>query len=131
MKNFYVYILCSQKNGTLYIGVTSNLDRRIRTHKAGQVRGFTQKYGVCHLIYFECAASAFSGACSGVSELKNIKFPTHRGFPDACVGEPQVYESVTVAIRREKQLKKWNRSWKIKLIEKANPTWRDLFDSQE
>ena len=69
MKNFYVYILCSQKNGTLYIGVTGNLDSRIRTHKAGAVPGFTQKYGVCHLVYFEA------------------------------------YESITVAIRREKHLK--------------------------
>ena len=95
MKNFYVYILCSKKNGTLYIGVTGNLDSRIRTHKAGTVSGFTEKHGVCHLVYFE------------------------------------TYESITVAIRREKQLKKWNRSWKIRLIEKTNPTWRDLFDSQE
>jgi len=95
MKNYYVYILCSSKNGTLYIGVTGNLDRRVKNHKTGLVRGFTQKYGVCRLVYFE------------------------------------TFESITVAIHREKQLKNWKRSWKIDLIEKMNPTWRDLFDLQE
>jgi len=70
------------KNGTLYIGVTGNLDRRVKNHKAGLVRGFTQKYSVCHLVYFE------------------------------------TFESITVAIHREKQLKNWKRVWKINLIEK-------------
>ena len=91
MKNFYVYILCSSKNGTLYVGVTNDLNRRVRTHKAGTISGFTKQYGVCHLVYFE------------------------------------TFEAITVAIRREKQIKKWNRSWKIRLIEKMNPEWRDLF----
>jgi len=95
MKNFYVYILCSQKNGTLYIGVTSDLDSRVKTHRAGLIPGFTKKYGVCHLVYFE------------------------------------TFESITVAICREKQLKKWNRLWKIELIEKTNPAWRDLYTSDD
>jgi len=85
MKNYYVYILCSSKNGTLYIGVTGNLDRRVRNHKAGIVRRFTQKYDVYHLVYFE------------------------------------TFESIAVAIHREKQLKNWKRIWKINLIEKVNP----------
>ena len=93
MKNFFVYILSSQKNGTLYIGVTSDLDRRVKTHRAGLIPGFTEKYGVCHLVYFE------------------------------------TLESITDAIQREKQLKKWNRLWKIQLIEKMNPGWQDLYNS--
>ena len=93
MKNFYVYILCSCKNGTLYIGVTNDLNRRVQIHKKKLIPGFTQRYSIDHLVYYE------------------------------------VFESITVAIRREKQLKKWNRLWKIQLIEKINPTWRDLFDS--
>ena len=93
MKNFYVYILSSCKNGTLYIGVTNNLDRRIKIHKKGLNSGFTKHYGVDQLVYFE------------------------------------TFESITDAIRREKQLKKWNRAWKIQLIEKINPTWNDLFGS--
>ncbi len=96
MKNFYVYILSSCKNGTLYIGVTNDLNRRIQIHKKGLNSGFTKHYGVDRLVYYE------------------------------------VFESITVAIRREKQLKKWNRLWKIHLIEKVNPAWKDLFgtDSQ-
>ena len=94
MKSFYVYILCSGKNGTLYIGVTNDLNRRIQIHKKMLIPGFTQRYGVEHLVYYE------------------------------------VFESITVAIRREKQLKKWNRQWKIQLIEKVNPKWIDLFDSE-
>jgi putative endonuclease len=93
MKNFYVYILCSKKNGTLYIGVTNDLNQRIQTHTAKLIHGFTNKYNVMRLVYYE------------------------------------VFESITMAIRREKQLKKWNRLWKIQLIEKMNPTWRDLCHS--
>lgn len=93
MKNFYVYILSSCKNGTLYIGVTNDLNRRIQIHKLGLNSGFTKRYGVDRLVYFEA------------------------------------FESIAVAIRREKQLKKWNRQWKIQLIEKINPTWKDLFGS--
>jgi putative endonuclease len=93
MKNFYVYILSSRKNGTLYIGVTNDLNRRVQIHKKGLNSGFTKRYGVDRLVYFE------------------------------------VFESIIDAIRREKQLKKWNRLWKIHLIEKVNPLWKDLFSS--
>ncbi len=86
-----VYILASGYNGTLYIGVTSNLIQRIWQHKSELVEGFTEKYGVHSLVYYEL----------------------HGDMP--------------AAIRREKQLKKWNRQWKIDLIEKANPTWKDLW----
>ena len=92
MKNYYIYILASRKNGTLYIGVTNDLVRRVSEHKKGEVKGFTQKYHVNDLVYFER------------------------------------YSMINDAIRREKQLKKWNRSWKIVLIEKENPGWRDLYE---
>ena len=92
MKNYYIYILASRKNGTLYIGVTNDLVRRVSEHKKGEVKGFTQKYHVNELVYFER------------------------------------YSMINDAIRREKQLKKWNRSWKIALIEKENPSWRDLYE---
>lgn len=87
-----VYILASGYNGTLYIGVTSNLIQRIWQHKNDLVEGFTEKYGVHSLVYYELQGN----------------MPT--------------------AIQREKQLKKWNRQWKIKLIEQANPTWKDLWE---
>ena len=87
-----VYILASGYNGTLYVGVTSNLIQRIWQHKNDLVEGFTEKYGVHSLVYYEL----------------------HGDMP--------------VAIQREKQLKKWNRQWKIDLIEKANPTWKDLWE---
>lgn len=90
-KQPYVYILASKRNGTLYIGVTSNLIQRIWQHKNDQVQGFTKKYNVHLLVYFE-----------------------H-------------HEIMETAIIREKQLKKWNRDWKIKLIEKNNPNWGDLW----
>lgn len=93
MKNvyqFYVYILSSQKNGTLYIGVTNNLQRRVYEHKVGLGSKFTSKYGVSNLVYFE------------------------------------TYQNIDDAILREKRLKKWNRSWKIELIEKENRDWLDL-----
>jgi len=89
---FYVYILSSKRNGTLYIGVTKDLLNRSFQHKLGQgSKSFTAKYKISRLIYFE------------------------------------EYQYIQDAILREKQLKKWNRQWKIKLIEKNNPTWRDLF----
>jgi putative endonuclease len=87
-----VYILASQPNGTLYIGTTSHLIKRIGQHKNNQVEGFTQKYQVHRLVYFERHATMLA------------------------------------AIRREKQLKKWMRAWKIALIEKTNPAWRDLWE---
>lgn len=89
---FYIYILASQRNGTLYIGVTSNLVQRVWQHKTKAVEGFTKQYGVDKLMYFESCDS-----------------------PEG-------------AIVREKRLKKWNRAWKINLIEKTNPKWRDLYE---
>ena len=88
-----VYALASKKNGTLYIGVTSDLVKRIWEHKNDQVEGFTKKYGVHLLVFYE------------------------------------IHEDMASAIQREKQLKKWNRDWKIRLIEKDNPAWKDLYDS--
>ncbi len=92
MKQPAVYILASQPNGTLYIGVTSNLQQRVWQHKQGEVEGFTQRYHVHMLVHYE------------------------------------LLPSMLEAIRREKQLKKWNREWKLNLIEKTNPTWKDLWD---
>ena len=87
------YILASAKNGTLYIGVTSNLVQRIWQHKNNEIKGFTKKYHVHILVYYE------------------------------------QHEMMGAAITREKQLKKWNRAWKIKLIENKNPNWQDLWES--
>ncbi|MDD5110581.1 MAG: GIY-YIG nuclease family protein [Patescibacteria group bacterium] len=92
MPTYFVYLMASKKNGTLYLGVTNSLQRRIFEHRNDLQEGFTKKYGVHTLVYFE------------------ETFDIHS------------------AIRREKQLKKWRRQWKITLIEKDNPTWRDLFD---
>ena len=89
-KGGYVYILASDRNGTLYIGVTSNLAQRIAQHRSHVIEGFTKKYGVDMLVCVE-------------------------GF-----------ETIQEAIAREKQLKKWNRVWKVELIEKYNPDWKDL-----
>jgi len=89
-ESFFVYILASKRNGTLYIGVTSNLEKRLFEHKNDLVDGFTKKYQVHTLVYFEETSSIYS------------------------------------AISREKQLKTWNRQWKIELIEKENPEWREL-----
>jgi putative endonuclease len=86
-----VYILASGYNGTLYVGVTSNLVQRIWQHQNDLVEGFTEKYGVHSLVYYELC------------------------------------DQMLTAIAREKQLKKWSRQWKIDLIEKANPTWKDLW----
>jgi len=92
MKQYYVYILASKKNGTLYIGVSNNLVRRVYEHKEGLVEGFIKKYSVKNLVYYE------------------------------------IHNSVYEAIKREKALKKWLRKWKIELIEKMNPTWKDLYE---
>ncbi len=92
MKNYWVYILASKRNGTLYIGVTSDLIRRTAQHQQKQIDGFTKNYSVNILVYYE----------------------TH--------------ESVEAAIVREKQLKKWNRQWKLRLIEEKNPEWQDLWN---
>jgi len=90
MKTYYVYILVSKRNGTLYVGITNNLTRRIFEHKSGLIEGFTKKYIVDKLVYFESTTD------------------------------------VNDSILREKRLKKWKRQWKIELIEKSNPDWRDL-----
>ena len=90
MKHYYVYIMASKRNGTLYIGVTSDLSKRIYQHKTKTSDGFTGKYNVNRLVYFE--------------ETNDIKS----------------------ALQREKQLKNWERIWKIELIEKDNPGWEDL-----
>lgn len=88
---YYAYILASKKNGTLYIGVTNNLVKRIYEHKNDLVEGFTKRYHTHNLVYFE------------------------------------PYEEINEAILREKRLKKWNRQWKMELIEKNNPEWKDLY----
>ncbi|MER3447656.1 MAG: GIY-YIG nuclease [Candidatus Dadabacteria bacterium] len=92
MKTYYVYIMASKENGTLYIGLTNNLLRRVYEHKNDLVKGFTEKYSIHKLVYYEQTNDIHS------------------------------------AIEREKRLKKWNRQWKIDLIEKFNPTWKDLYD---
>ncbi len=89
-KHRAVYILASNRNGTLCTGVTSDLSRRVGEHRNDAVEGFTKRYGVHRLVYFE-----FHG-------------------------------DMRSAIIREKQIKKWNRAWKLELIEKDNPEWRDL-----
>lgn len=88
-----VYILANKRNGTLYIGVTSDLVKRVWEHQGDLVEGFTKKYAVHRLVYYE------------------------------------ILDDMESAIQREKQLKKWNRDWKIDLIEKDNPEWTDLYDS--
>ncbi|HEX3538417.1 MAG TPA: GIY-YIG nuclease family protein [Stellaceae bacterium] len=87
---FYVYLLASRKYGTLYLGVTNHLNRRVYEHKEKLVPGFTSKYGVDRLVWFEC------------------------------------HQHPSAAIAREKQLKKWRRDWKIRLIEQDNRDWLDL-----
>ena len=87
-----VYIQASKRNGTLYIGVTSNLQKRAWEHKNDLVEGFTKQYKVHRLVYYELHADMVS------------------------------------AITREKQMKKWNRAWKLQLIDSQNPNWKDLWD---
>ncbi|MEN3294769.1 MAG: putative endonuclease [Burkholderiales bacterium] len=90
-KAFYVYILASARYGTLYLGVTSRLIKRVWEHREGFVDGFTKEHGIKQLVWFETHTDAIS------------------------------------AITREKQIKKWNRAWKIRLIQQENPYWRDLY----
>ena len=92
MKAPCVYILCSSRNGTLYVGVTSNLIQRIWQHKNGLAEGFTSDYKIHQLVWYE------------------------------------QHETMDAAITREKQIKKWNREWKLKMIEQTNPDWRDLWN---
>ena len=91
MKAPAVYILASRRNGTLYVGVTSDLIKRTWEHKNGIVQGFTKKYNIHNLVYYE------------------------------------LHENMQSAILREKQIKKWNRTWKLRLIEEQNPEWNDLY----
>ena len=93
MQEYYVYILTNYTDSTLYIGVTNDLRRRLYEHKTKQLPGFTNKYNLTKLVYFE--------------KTTDIK----------------------LAIQREKNLKKWNRAWKIDLIKKFNPTFEDLSDN--
>ena len=83
--------MASKRNGTLYIGVTNDLVKRVYEHKNGLIEGFSKKYGVRMLVYYEQTNDSYS------------------------------------AIEREKRLKKWKRQWKIELIQKSNPGWRDLY----
>ncbi len=88
---YATYILASQRNGTLYVGITGDLVNRVAQHRSGAVDGFTKTYRVHILVYYEYS------------------------------------DNPATAILREKHLKHWNRSWKIRLIEKHNPYWKDLF----
>ena len=87
---YFVYILASKRNGTLYVGVTNDLARRVAEHRDKVVPGFTRRYGVSILVWYE------------------------------------MYDYIDDAIAREKQLKGWNRAWKLRLIEKDNSGWNDL-----
>jgi putative endonuclease len=93
MKQFYVYILCSKRNGTLYTGVTSDLVKWVYEHKNDLVESFTKKYNVHCLVWYE------------------------------------IHESAESAMTREKQIKKWKRTGKLKLIERENPNWNDLYET--
>ena len=93
MKQYYVYIMASKKDGVLYIGVTSDLIKRAHEHREHIVKGFAKRYFVRRLVYFE------------------------------------IYDDPTTTIVREKQIKKWNRAWKIELIERDNPQWLDLWEN--
>ena len=87
----YVYILASQRNGTLYVGVTRDLVQRVWQHKSELVDGFSKDYGTKLLVWYE------------------------------------MHEEMYAAITREKQIKEWQRAWKVRLIEETNPYWNDLY----
>ncbi|MBN8913956.1 MAG: GIY-YIG nuclease family protein [Rhizobiales bacterium] len=89
--SYAVYILANKRNGTLYVGVTNDLARRVQEHREGLVPGFTRRHGVKVLVYFE------------------------------------PHTDITAAIQREKRIKRWLRKWKLELIERDNPQWRDLW----
>ena len=93
MKSYFVYILASKKNGTLYIGVTNDICRRVYEHKEKLVAGFTEKYNVSKLVYVE------------------------------------EFDNINEALHREKCIKKWNRKWKLRIIEEQNPDWNDLYEN--
>ena len=88
---YYVYLLASKKQGTLYLGVTNDIVRRVHEHRTKAVKGFTSRYDVHKLVWFE------------------------------------IYDDVVTAIAWEKELKKWRRDWKVRLIEEQNPGWADLY----
>ena len=88
-----VYILASKRNGTVYVGVTSDLPKRVWEHKNDLVEGFTKKYHVHLLVWYE------------------------------------LHEAMESAIVREKRIKGWKRAWKLRMIERSNPTWKDLYHS--
>ena len=92
MNEFYVYILSSKQNGTVYSGVTSDIVKRSYEHKNNLADGFTKKYNIHQLVWYE------------------------------------IHETAETAIMREKQIKKWQRKWKLELIERNNPQWKDLYD---
>jgi putative endonuclease len=92
MMRYFVYLMASRRNGVLYTGITSNIVKRVWEHKNGSVEGFTKKYDVNKLVYYE------------------------------------IFEDVEEAILRERRIKKWNRGWKIRLIESLNPEWKDLYE---
>ena len=92
MQGYFVYIMASQRNGTLYTGVSSDLVKRVWQHKNGVMEGFTAEYGVHRLVYYEA------------------------------------HDSIEAAIAREKRMKRWDRQWKLELIEKNNLQWVDLYD---
>ncbi len=91
--SFYVYIVASRRNGTIYVGMTDDLSGRIWQHKSKVRPGFTAKYGCDQLVWYE------------------------------------VFESREGAFRRERQIKEWQRRWKLRLIEEANPAWADLYET--
>jgi len=91
-KKYYVYILAKARNSTFYVGVTSYLQKRIWEHKNEIADGFTKKYSIKTLVYYE------------------------------------IFDNPERAISREKRLKKWNRAWKMRVIEEMNPNWKDLYD---
>ena len=93
MTGGWVYILSNQRNGVLYVGVTSNLLKRVFEHREGVVEGFTKRYGLKMLVYYER------------------------------------HDDIRTAIQRERTMKHWPRTWKIRLIHAANPGWEDLYDA--
>ena len=90
-RQFAVYMMASQRNGTLYVGVTSDLVKRVWEHKQHLVKGFTEEHRIDLLVWYE------------------------------------LHDNAEAAITREKQIKKWNRAWKIRLIEEKNPYWNDQY----
>ena len=88
----YVYIITNKRNGTLYTGVTSDLIKRVAEHKEGSIDGFSKRYDLKMLVWYE------------------------------------VHDDINEAIKREKQIKNWERNWKLRIIEEKNPDWLDLYD---